>query len=129
MRILLSSAVDATVVHPYLGALRRHVRVLVAGAALVGCHAGGAEDQGAACDPQVPAENGHLRACAAGTSTANRPGVPGDFAGEPHRSMATTPAERAAIARANALAAKRHPTGAASIDLGFGPAVAPRSAR
>ena len=129
MRIRSSSVADAAVAHPSLIVARLCLRALVAGAALTACHASDADSPVAACDPQVPAANGHLRACAAGTPTAEGPGVPGDFAGERHHAMAMTAAERAAIERANALATKRRAAGAAAVDLGFGPAVAPRSAR
>jgi hypothetical protein len=50
------------------------------------------------------------------------PGVPIDFAGKIQASMPISPAERAAIEKANALAAARNPSSVSAIDRGFGPA-------
>jgi hypothetical protein len=80
----------------------------------------GAADHDPACDPRERTPNGHLRACAAGTSSADGPGVPVDFAGHVAHAMALSPAERAAIDQANTLAERRRPRAVKRVDMGFG---------
>lgn len=72
------------------------------------------------CDPRAVDRNGHFGACAAGTSGPGGPGVPIDFTGKIETSMAISATEQAAIERANALAAARHPPSVSPIDRGFG---------
>ena len=91
---------------------------LAIAAASAACNGQATETQAKACDPHTPGTNGHLGACAAGTPSENGPGVPIDFAGQVHRSMTLTASERAAVERANALAAKRAER--STIDRGFG---------
>lgn len=91
---------------------------------VAGCQGHSPEVGSVACDPKTPGVNGHLPACAAGVSTAQGPGVPTDFVGTVHSSMALSATERAAVDRANALAAQRNPASTSTIDRGFGPAIA-----
>ena len=65
-----------------------------------------------------------LPAVAAGTSTADGPGVPDDFTGTISNSMPLTPGEQAAVSAADQLSAARNPVTQSPVDRGFAPAIA-----
>lgn len=61
-----------------------------------------------------------LPASAAGTSTAEGPGVPADFAGKLDEPKPLTPMEARAVAASRALSEARNPKGQKPTDRGFG---------
>ncbi len=78
----------------------------------------------AVCDSEALVD-GTLPAKCAGTSTEGGPGLPYDFSGTVRHSRSLSPEQRAAIARANALAAARNPVSQSLVDRGFPPPKSP----
>src|SRR5437762_2880456 len=64
---------------------------------------------------------GTLPACAAGSASRTRPGVPDDYSGPANGSLLLSASELAAQAIAAQIAAARHPAGVDPVELGYPP--------
>ncbi len=94
---------------------------IVAGLAAFACRGGSdqrARANGVSCNTMIVSRVGYRGACAAGTSTAARPGLPMDFAGRVQQAMPLSAERRAGFTAAHALAARRN--AGALVDRGFG---------
>lgn len=86
--------------------------------AMLGCASSSPspDERAPTCDPERLTRDGHLPACAAGTSGPDGPGVPADTVRRAPANLALSADEAAAVARANAQSAAR---AGAAIDRGF----------
>ncbi len=115
----------------HLDRARRATLASLAIAVLVGCGAGSSDDTSsnasavtagsAACDKTPIDRNGTLPACAAGSASRAKAGVPDDYTGPVKGSLSPTATELAAGAIAAQKQAEQHPANVDPVELGYPP--------